>query len=286
MRRRRPRRRRGPVPRRSDGRRPVPYCPARSDPRGERGRSSSDRPGPAARRRGTHHRRRSPRGDGGAVPRHSRIHARHRCPRTGRRVRPPAGCVRPGTRRAAAPGRPRRPAAPPGRPAGGSRLPAACADGPAACAAVHPRGPLGCAARPAVPAYGAVPRGGCPRRTTIPADAGSHRPAVPGARDVGRTRRTGPGPRHGLPGPGAGDARGRRGRRGERAGLRRTRPTAADSPGALVASTTGRRTVLLGVPGAVVVDTPDALLVTTPERAQAVKGVVDRLRADGREELL
>ena len=61
---------------------------------------------------------------------------------------------------------------------------------------------------------------------------------------------------------------------------------AADSPGALVASTTGRRTVLLGVPGAVVVDTPDALLVTTPERAQAVKGVVDRLRADGREELL
>ena len=53
-----------------------------------------------------------------------------------------------------------------------------------------------------------------------------------------------------------------------------------------MASTTGRRTVLLGVPGAVVVDTPDALLVTTPERAQAVKGVVDRLRADGREELL
>ena len=61
---------------------------------------------------------------------------------------------------------------------------------------------------------------------------------------------------------------------------------AADSPGALVASTTGRRTVLLGVPGAVVVDTPDALLITTPERAQAVKGVVDRLRAEGREELL
>ena len=61
---------------------------------------------------------------------------------------------------------------------------------------------------------------------------------------------------------------------------------AVDSPGALVASTTGRKVVLLGVPGVVVVDTPDALLVTTPERAQAVKGVVDRLRDQGRTELL
>lgn len=59
-----------------------------------------------------------------------------------------------------------------------------------------------------------------------------------------------------------------------------------DSPGALVASTTGRRVVLLGAAGLVVVDTPDALLVTTPGRAQAVKGVVDRLGAEGRTELL
>ena len=61
---------------------------------------------------------------------------------------------------------------------------------------------------------------------------------------------------------------------------------AVDSPGALVASTTGRRVVLLGAAGLVVVDTPDALLVTTPRRAQAVKGVVDRLGAEGRTELL
>ena len=61
---------------------------------------------------------------------------------------------------------------------------------------------------------------------------------------------------------------------------------AVDSPGALVASTTGRRVVLLGVPGLVVVDTPDALLVTTPERAQDVKGAVDRLKESGRTDLL
>ena len=58
------------------------------------------------------------------------------------------------------------------------------------------------------------------------------------------------------------------------------------SPGALVASTTGRKIALLGVPRTVVVDTPDALLVTTPDQAQAVKGVVDRLCAEGRDALL
>ena len=58
------------------------------------------------------------------------------------------------------------------------------------------------------------------------------------------------------------------------------------SDGALIASTSGRTVVLLGVPGAVVVDTPDALLVTTPEHSQGVKGVVDALRAAGREDLL
>ena len=61
---------------------------------------------------------------------------------------------------------------------------------------------------------------------------------------------------------------------------------AVDSDGALIASTSGRTVVLLGVPGTVVVDTPDALLVTTPEHAQDVKGVVDALRAAGREDLL
>ena len=60
----------------------------------------------------------------------------------------------------------------------------------------------------------------------------------------------------------------------------------AGSDGALVASTSGRTVVLLGVPGVVVVDTPDALLVTTPEHAQDVKGVVDALKEDGREDLL
>lgn len=61
---------------------------------------------------------------------------------------------------------------------------------------------------------------------------------------------------------------------------------ALGSQGALVASTTGRRVVLLGVPGLVVVDTPDALLVTTPEHAQEVKGAVERLGAQDRSGLL
>ena len=61
---------------------------------------------------------------------------------------------------------------------------------------------------------------------------------------------------------------------------------ALESDGALIASTSGRTVVLLGVPGTVVVDTPDALLVTTPEHAQDVKGVVDALKAAGREDLL
>ena len=61
---------------------------------------------------------------------------------------------------------------------------------------------------------------------------------------------------------------------------------AVDSDGALIASTSGRTVVLLGVPGTVVVDTPDALLVTTPAHAQDVKGVVDALRVAGREDLL
>lgn len=61
---------------------------------------------------------------------------------------------------------------------------------------------------------------------------------------------------------------------------------AIDSQGALVATATARRITLLGTPGLVVVDTPDALLVTTPERAQEVKAVVDRLKEQGRTDLL
>lgn len=61
---------------------------------------------------------------------------------------------------------------------------------------------------------------------------------------------------------------------------------AIDSPGALAAVVSRRKVTLLGVPGVVVVDTPDALLVTTPDHAQQVKGVVDRLREEGRTDLL
>lgn len=58
-----------------------------------------------------------------------------------------------------------------------------------------------------------------------------------------------------------------------------------DAADALVV--TGGRTVsVVGVPGAVVVDTADAVLVTTREHAQAVKAAVDGWRARGREDLL
>jgi len=59
-----------------------------------------------------------------------------------------------------------------------------------------------------------------------------------------------------------------------------------DSPRTLVVTATGRQVAVLGMPDVVVVDTPDALLVTTLAHAQQVKSVVDRLRADGRVELL
>ncbi len=58
-----------------------------------------------------------------------------------------------------------------------------------------------------------------------------------------------------------------------------------EAPDALVV--TGGRTVsVIGVPGAVVVDTPDAVLVTTREHAQAVKAAVDGWRGRGRDDLL
>lgn len=47
-----------------------------------------------------------------------------------------------------------------------------------------------------------------------------------------------------------------------------------------------RLVVTVGLEGVVVVDTPDALLVLSRDRAQDVKLVVDRLRSEGREDLL
>ena len=57
-----------------------------------------------------------------------------------------------------------------------------------------------------------------------------------------------------------------------------------DSSGLVVAGT-GRVISVVGLDDIVVVDTPDALLVTSRERAQDVKQVVSRLRADGRADL-
>ncbi len=54
----------------------------------------------------------------------------------------------------------------------------------------------------------------------------------------------------------------------------------------LVVPASGRTVVVVGLDDAVVVDTPDALLVTTRDHAQEVKGVVDALRAAGRDDLL
>jgi len=48
----------------------------------------------------------------------------------------------------------------------------------------------------------------------------------------------------------------------------------------------GKLVALVGVKDLVIVDTPDALLVTSRERSDEVKAVVDRLRQEGREELL
>lgn len=59
-----------------------------------------------------------------------------------------------------------------------------------------------------------------------------------------------------------------------------------DAAGAFVVPGTDRTVTVLGVPGAVVVDTPDAVLVTTRAHAQAVKSAVDGWRAAGREDLL
>ena len=55
------------------------------------------------------------------------------------------------------------------------------------------------------------------------------------------------------------------------------RTLALASEGAVVVPDGGRLVAVLGVPGAVVVDTPDALLVTTTDHAQRLREVVDRL---------
>jgi len=58
------------------------------------------------------------------------------------------------------------------------------------------------------------------------------------------------------------------------------------SDDAFVVPGAGRTVSVVGVPGAVVVDTPDAVLVTTRAHAQQVKAAVDGWRAAGREDLL
>ncbi|MDD9207340.1 mannose-1-phosphate guanylyltransferase [Georgenia sp. 10Sc9-8] len=58
------------------------------------------------------------------------------------------------------------------------------------------------------------------------------------------------------------------------------------SPDALVAGRAGRTVAVLGIPGAVVVDTGDVLLVTTQEHAQDVRSLVDAVRERGLDELL
>lgn len=59
---------------------------------------------------------------------------------------------------------------------------------------------------------------------------------------------------------------------------------ALDAPGAVVVPE--RQVVVVGIDGAVVVETPDAILVTTREHAQQVKDAVDELDARGLQELL
>nr|WP_233149768.1 sugar phosphate nucleotidyltransferase [Kineosporia sp. A_224] len=55
--------------------------------------------------------------------------------------------------------------------------------------------------------------------------------------------------------------------------------------GGFVVPSSGRVIAVIGLEDVVVVDTPDAVLVTTRAHAQAVKAIVDRLKAEGRHEL-
>jgi mannose-1-phosphate guanylyltransferase len=59
-----------------------------------------------------------------------------------------------------------------------------------------------------------------------------------------------------------------------------------DGRNVLVHAAGGRLVAIVGLDDIVVVDTPDALLVSSAAAAQDVKKVVDRLKAEGREDLL
>ncbi len=59
-----------------------------------------------------------------------------------------------------------------------------------------------------------------------------------------------------------------------------------DGRGVFVHAAGGRLVAVVGLDDIVVVDTPDALLVSTAEAAQDVRKVVDRLKAEGRDDLL
>jgi mannose-1-phosphate guanylyltransferase len=59
-----------------------------------------------------------------------------------------------------------------------------------------------------------------------------------------------------------------------------------DGRNVLVHAAGGRLVAIVGLDDVVVVDTPDALLVSSAEAAQDVKKVVDRLKEEGRSDLL
>lgn len=61
---------------------------------------------------------------------------------------------------------------------------------------------------------------------------------------------------------------------------------AVGAAGCTIEARGGRLVAVAGASGLVVVDTPDALLVVPEDQAQRVKEVVERLRAEGRTELL
>jgi mannose-1-phosphate guanylyltransferase len=66
----------------------------------------------------------------------------------------------------------------------------------------------------------------------------------------------------------------------------RGRPVLLDTADTYVYTSAGRLVATVGLEGFVVVDTPDALLVCPKDRAQEVREVVDRLKAEGLDEYL
>jgi mannose-1-phosphate guanylyltransferase len=66
----------------------------------------------------------------------------------------------------------------------------------------------------------------------------------------------------------------------------RGRPVLLDTADTYVYTSAGRLVATVGLEGFVVVDTPDALLVCPKDQAQAVRDVVDRLKAEGLDEYL